>query len=83
MTVGSSELLYHDGIHFNNVGSFVVGTTFLATMFRQDPTGADPGAYAGRKEPYDRDIPPALAKAIQQVVWDVVKAHPLAGVARE
>ena len=75
--------LYYDGIHFNNVGAFVVGTTFLATLYQQDPAGADPAAYAVKKDPHDRDIPPDLAKAIQATVWDVVKAHPLGGVATE
>jgi hypothetical protein len=31
--------VYVDGIHFNNVGSYVVGTTFYATLFRDDPRG--------------------------------------------
>jgi len=75
--------LYYDGIHFTNVGAFVVGTTFLATLYQQDPTGSDPAAYAVKKEGYDRDIPAELAKAIQATVWEVVKAHPLAGVAKE
>ena len=36
--------VYVDGIHFNNVGSYIVGTTFYATLFRDDPRGmtADP-----------------------------------------
>ncbi|CAA9444144.1 MAG: hypothetical protein AVDCRST_MAG64-4398 [uncultured Phycisphaerae bacterium] len=77
------EELYHDGIHFNNVGSFVVGTTFLATLYRQDPAGSDPAAYAVKKESHDGDISAELAKAIQACAWDVVREHPLAGVAEE
>ena len=33
--------VYVDGIHFNNVGSYVVGTTFYATLFQDDPRGHD------------------------------------------
>lgn len=75
------EDLYVDGIHFNNVGAFVVGTTFYATMFKADPRGLDARAYLpGNKTEKDRTIEPALAKAIQDVVWEVVSNHRLAGV---
>jgi hypothetical protein len=31
--------VYVDGIHFNNVGDYVVGATFYSTIFRDDPRG--------------------------------------------
>ena len=76
------EDLYVDSVHFNNVGAFVVGTTFYATLFKKDPDGADARPYGpGTKQKLDRPIDKPLAKAVQETVWDVVRAHPLAGVA--
>lgn len=40
------NILYPDGIHFGNLGNFIVGTTFYAVMFRDDPRGlVVPNAY--------------------------------------
>jgi hypothetical protein len=75
------EEFYVDSIHFNNVGAMVVGTTFYSTMFKADPRGTDYGGYDTPSTPQDRDITPAQAAAFQDAVWDVVSAHPLAGVA--
>lgn len=66
------EEVYTDGIHFNNVGSFIVGTTFFASLYREDPNGLPGEAY----EVTDQ----ALVRAVQSAVWDVVRSHPLAGV---
>jgi len=76
----SIEALYVDGIHFNNVGAFIAGTTFYATMFKTDPRGIDTRAYGPGKSEKDKPIAPELAKAVQDVVWEVVSTHPLAGV---
>ena len=64
--------LYKDGIHLNEAGSFLVGCTFFATLFGEDPAGLP-------TEPYG-NIAPAVAKAIQQAVWDTVRQHPASGV---
>jgi len=75
--------VYEDGIHFNNVGSYVVGTTFYATLFRDDPRGLTAGPYNENLDPKkDRLIDETLAVAIQDAVWTVVSKHPLAGVRR-
>ena len=79
----SIEALYVDGIHFNNVGAFIAGTTFYATMFKTDPRGVDARAYGPGKSEKDKPIAPELAKAVQDVVWEVVSTHPLAGVKGE
>ena len=75
--------LYVDGIHFNNVGAFIVGTTFYSTMFKRDPRGINASAYAPGKSEKDREIKPELAQAIQEAVWEVVSKHPLSGVSAE
>jgi hypothetical protein len=73
--------VYVDGIHFNNVGSFIVGTTFYATLFREDPRGMAADAYNEKVDPKkDRLIDEKLAAEIQGAVWTVVSKHPLAGV---
>ncbi len=68
----SVERLYQDGIHLNAVGSYVVGCTYFATLFRADPRGLP-------HESYDV-MEPALAKAIQEVVWEVVRGCRWSGV---
>lgn len=67
--------VYADGIHLNEVGSYIVGCTFFSTLFRQSPVRFSPEPY-GVKEP-------ALVQTIQDTVWQVVRNHPLAGVARK
>ena len=75
--------VYADGIHFNNVGSYVVGTTFFTTLFREDPRGLTADPYNEKLDPMkDRLIDDNLAAAIQDAVWSVVSKHPLAGVLR-
>jgi hypothetical protein len=75
--------VYVDGIHFNNVGSLIVGTTFYATLFRDDPRGMKADPYNEKVDPKkDRLIDEKLAAAIQDAVWTVVSKHPLSGVRR-
>jgi hypothetical protein len=64
--------LFADGIHLNNVGSYVVGCTFFATFYKENPKGL-PGA------PYKVEDA-KLAGIIQDAVWKVVSTHELAGV---
>ena len=50
--------LYKDGIHLNNVGSYVVGCTFFATLYKENPKGLPGEPYkvhgeAGRSDPGD------------------------------
>ena len=76
----SIEDLYYDGIHLNNIGSLVTGTTFYATMYGRDPRGIDHTSYNVIDDSYDRLISTPTAAAIQDVVWDVVKGHMYSGV---
>jgi hypothetical protein len=76
--------VYVDGIHFNNVGAYIVGVTFYATLFRDDPRGVTAEPYNEKLDPNaDRLIDEKLAGAIQDAVWTVVSKHPLAGVRRD
>ena len=64
--------LYGDQLHLNETGRYLCALTFYATMFKQDPRGL----------PYDPGVitDPAVAAQLQDVVWQVVRAHPLAGL---
>jgi hypothetical protein len=66
--------VYADGIHLNNVGSYIVGCTFFATLYKENPKGS-PG------KPY-KVTDPKLAEVIQETVWKVVSKHELAGVSK-
>ena len=74
--------IYCDGVHLDNVGSYIVAATFYSTIFKTSPVGlaigeyqADPKSNTGRTP-----ISDALAKVIQETVWEVVATHPLTGV---
>ncbi len=64
--------LFADGIHLNNVGSYVVGCTYFATLYKENPKGLPSAPYKVEDA--------KLAAIIQEVVWKVVSTHELAGV---
>ncbi len=66
--------VYDDDIHLNyNIGSYIVATTFYATIFKQNPIGLPvPPEY----QPLSNE----LASIIQNAVWDIVPTVPLAGL---
>ena len=65
--------VYADGIHFNEVGSYIVGSTFYATLFKENPKNLTASPYKVNN--------PQLVSIIQDAVWKVVSTHPLSGVA--
>lgn len=70
---------YADHIHFNNAGSYAVGVTFYATLFRDTPVGLPTTPYEDSRKPENK-IPADLAKAIQETAWRVVTSNPDTGV---
>lgn len=64
--------LYKDAIHLGELGSFVVGCTYYATLMKQSPVGLP-------TEPFGK-LDAKTAAIVQQVVWDVVREHRDAGV---
>ena len=66
--------VFADGIHLNHVGSYVVGCTYFAMLYRENPKGLP-------AEPY-KVTDPKLAEVIQDTAWKVVSTHELAGVAK-
>jgi hypothetical protein len=65
--------VYADGIHLNEVGRFIIGCTFYATIFKDDPHGLSGVPY--------KVTDAALISTIQDAVWKVVGANALDGVA--
>jgi hypothetical protein len=66
--------VYADGIHLKDVGSYIVGCTFYATLYRDNPVGLPSAPY----KVHDA----RLARLIQEAAWDVVSTNDLAGVAQ-
>ncbi|MBD3662398.1 hypothetical protein [Sulfitobacter aestuariivivens] len=69
-----------DTIHFNDLGAYVVALTHYAVLYHRSPLGVPHDlerADGTRAEGLDA----ALARQMQQVVWDVVTRHPETGVA--
>lgn len=68
--------VYADGIHFNNVGQYIAGTTYFATLYKEDPTGLPVPSNYGT-------IDPNVVAQIQDAVWHVVNGHEFSGVVRK
>jgi hypothetical protein len=64
--------VYKDGIHLNNVGSYIVACSFFATLYGEHPEKLTTAPYG--------DIDPKVAEVIHDVVWKVVSTHELAGL---
>jgi hypothetical protein len=70
--------VYADTLHLTpDVGYFIGGTVFYATMFGENPMGLPVPSWI---QPY---VTPEVAAIIQRVAWDVVAGHPYSGVAAE
>ncbi|MDX1963393.1 MAG: hypothetical protein SFX18_09585 [Pirellulales bacterium] len=69
---GVIEDLYVDGIHLNNKGSFLVASTFYATIFGADPAKLPAKTY----EVKDAEF----VTALQPIIWKIVREHELSGV---
>lgn len=65
--------VYSDGIHLNNVGSYIAGLTVYSTIYKDDPRGTSLPTNYG-------DINSSLVSVIQQAVWDVVSTYSWTGV---
>lgn len=71
----SINQLYTDHIHFGDTGSYIVGMTFYATMYRDNPMGTPkPVNWA--------NITAAQVAQFQEAVWQVVSGHAFSGVLR-
>jgi hypothetical protein len=64
--------LFADGIHLNNVGSYVVGCSYFATLYKENPKGLPSAPYKVEDA--------KLTGIIQDAVWKIVSTNELAGV---
>jgi len=64
--------IYDDGIHVNNIGSYIIMGTFYSTIYKEDIRGtAAPANYGS--------IDPEVLAVIQQAIYEVVFTHPYSG----
>jgi hypothetical protein len=66
---------YADAIHLRPIGQFVVGCTYFATLYKQNPAGLPIAPYSTAEHPIS-DADAALAPIIQATVWKVVSTYP-------
>ena len=78
------NILYADPIHLNpiphlegTVGTYAVAMTVMSVLTASSPVGL-----TGKIHGLDDEKDAALVKALQETVWEVVKTHPYAGIAR-
>jgi len=70
------------GTHVNNVGSYIAGCTYFATLYGESPVGlpvVEPYRQSASSKS-DLPITNDLARIIQESVWEVVATHPMTGV---
>ena len=75
--------LYADGVHLNNLGSYMVGCSYYACIMRETPVGLPVlGDYQARLgHPTDHvTVTDELARIIQETVWAEVTSNPRTGV---
>lgn len=72
--------VYNDGIHLNNVGSYIAGLSFFAAIYGENPVGLPAEPYQPQPGHRGTKISPELARIIQETVWEIVATHPLTGV---
>ncbi|MGJ8544835.1 MAG: hypothetical protein ACSHWZ_05270 [Sulfitobacter sp.] len=69
-----------DTIHLSDLGNYLVALTHYAVMYQRDPSGLPAALLRG--DGTAAQAPSAgLAAQMQALVWDVVRAHPLTGIA--
>ncbi len=68
--VDSANDLYRDELHLNNIGGYAASLTVVSTLWGESPIGLTDGT----------NMSPELSLAVQQAVWDVVRAHPYTGI---
>lgn len=71
--------LFRDDIHLNDLGTYFVAMVQYATLFGRDPRGLPRQFHDAWGGAFDAP-PPALAARLQEIAWETVRDHPLAGV---
>ncbi|MEI7730473.1 MAG: sugar-binding protein [Verrucomicrobiota bacterium] len=72
--------VYNDGIHLNNVGAYIAGCSFFATIYGESPVGLPAEPYQPQSGHRGVKLTPELARVIQETVWEIVATHSQTGV---
>ncbi len=78
--LGSIDALFADDIHLNDRGHYFVAMVQYATLTGQDPLGL-PTAFSNRYGKAFDTPDPDLARVLQRVAWEAVKAYEAVAVA--
>lgn len=70
-----------DTIHFNDLGAYLLALTHYAVLYHRSPEGLPHALTRADGQPAQA-MSPQAAKALQQVVWQVVTSYPATGVAQ-
>lgn len=70
--IATAKDLFVDGIHLGDLGQYLTGCVYYATMFKEDPAALGFAPYAG--------VTQAQADKIQAIAWETVDGHPYSGV---
>lgn len=68
----SANNLYSDGIHFTDIGAYLVSCVFYASIFKETPVGLGFAPYTG--------VTQTIATKLQNIAWATVNGHPYSGV---
>ncbi len=79
---GESNILhfFHDNIHLNDRGNYLVACVMYAVIHGQSPAGLPNQLYRDWGVPFDAPSP-ALAAVLQRIAWRTVCQYPRDGVA--
>lgn len=73
--------LFTDDIHLSDLGSWLIAMTHFAVLYHRSPVGLP--AQLARADGSPATPPgPETARALQEVVWQVVTGYPATGVAK-
>ncbi len=70
-----------DTIHLNDLGNYLVALTHFAVLYHQSPLGLISELSRADGSPAVRPAP-STARLMQEIVWEVVTAEPMTGVAQ-
>lgn len=74
------EGLFRDNIHLNELGCYLIALTHYAVIYQRSPVGLP--HQLNKPDGTPAEAPPeALAKIMQEVVWEVVTSLPKTGLA--
>jgi hypothetical protein len=74
--------LFHDQIHYNHYGAYLVALTHYAALYGRSPVGLPHQLRLADGSLAD-DPGPEAARAMQETVWEVLTTYPPSGVAQD